>query len=295
MNRPARKLTMFLAALLILRAPRLFAQPSPAAVAAFNTYAHTVESRLAQQHRSPDNFLALDPAARARLRSGELLIEKISTPATPGALLHHWRATAFVPNIALPGDPKGRWGGNIGVPGDPKGRWGGNIGVPGDPKGRWGGNPTAAAFEHLLQNFSAYPQNFAPEILSSTVLSRSPTGTLLRLRTRQHHVITVVLDTTCDVTFAALDATHGYSISRSTRIDQITPTGDNGFLYRLNTYWTWEQRDGGLYLQLESLSLTRSIPRGLAWAVQPYLESIPRESLVFTLTSARNALQKTGN
>jgi hypothetical protein len=265
MNGSARKLALLLGTLLILRAPRLFAQASPAAIAAFNTYAATVESRLAQQHRSAANFLILpvDPAARTRLRSGELLIEKITTPSAPDALLHHWRATAFIPRA------------------------------------------TTADFEHLLQNFSAYPHNFAPQIVSSTVLSHTgvpgersvfagvttPDGTLLRLRTRQHHVITVVLDTTCDVTFAWLDTAHGYSISRSTRIDEITPAGDNGFLYRLNTYWSYEQRDGGLYLQIESLSLTRSIPHGLAWAVRPYLESIPRESLVFTLTSARNALR----
>ncbi|HTV09047.1 MAG TPA: hypothetical protein VMD97_08410 [Candidatus Aquilonibacter sp.] len=256
MNGLARKLALLFGSLPVLHTSRLFAQPTPAAVAAFNTYAASVESRLAQRHRFPDTFLVLpsDDAARARLRSGQLLIEKITTPTIPGALLHHWRATAFVPGA------------------------------------------TPAEFERLLQNFSAYPTYFAPQIVSSTVLSHTPEDTLLRLRTRQHHVITVVLDTTCDVTFAALDSTDGYSVSRSTRIDQITPTPsspdqDDGFLYRLNTYWTWEQRDGGLYFQIESISLTRSIPRGLAWAVQPYLESIPRESLVFTLTSARTALR----
>jgi hypothetical protein len=250
MTYATHKLALLVGALLLLRAPRLFAEASPVALAAFNTYARTVESRLARQHQSLENFLTLptDPAELTRLRSGQLLIEKITTPTTPDALLHHWRATAFVPNA------------------------------------------TAVDFERLLQNFSAYPHNFAPQIVSTTVLSHTPTDTIVRLRTRQHHVITVVLDTTVDVTFATLDPTHGYSISRSTRVDEISPAGDNGFLYRLNTYWTYEQRDGGLYLQIESLSLTRSIPRGLAWAVQPYLESIPRESLVFTLTSARNAL-----
>ncbi len=251
-----RHLSLFLGALLLLRTPRLFAQASPSALAAFNTYAAHVESRLAHQHRTPENFLALYPAARTRLRSGELLIENLTPASQPAdALLHHWRATAFIPNA------------------------------------------TSAAFERLLHDFSAYPHNFAPEILASTILTQSPTHTLLRLRTRQHHVITVVLDTTCDVTFASLDPTHGYSVSRSTRIDEITPAplspnSDNGLLYRLNTYWSWEQRDGGLYLQLESLSLTRAIPHGLAWALRPYLESIPRESLIFTLTSARNALHR---
>ena len=246
-----RKLSLLVGAVLLLNASHLFAEPSPTALAAFNTYTAQVESRLDRQHNSPDAFLALDPAALTQLRSGQLLIEHLPTPAASNALLHHWRATAFVPNA------------------------------------------TAADFERLLQNFTAYPHNFAPQIISTTVLSHTPTDTLLRLRTRQHHVITVVLDTTVDVTFTTLDAGRGYSISRSTHVDQITPSGDNGFLYRLNTYWTYEQRDGGLYLQIESLSLTRSIPRGLAWAVQPYLESIPRESLVFTLTSARNALCRT--
>lgn len=254
MNRITRNLSVLCGALLLLRAPRLFADPTPPAIATFNSYASTVESRLAQQHRTPNAFLVLDPATLTRLHSGELLIEHLTTPTTPDALLHHWRATAFVPDA------------------------------------------TPADFERLLRDFTAYPHNFAPQIVSSTVLSRTPTDTLLRLRTRQHHVITVVLDTTCDVTFASLDPAHGYSISRSTRIDEITPAPvssnqANGFLYRLNTYWTYEQRDGGLYLQIESLSLTRAIPHGLAWAVQPYIESVPRDSLVFTLTSARNALR----
>ncbi|HEV2577270.1 MAG TPA: hypothetical protein VGU25_08665 [Acidobacteriaceae bacterium] len=246
-----RHLSLFIGAFLLLRAPRILAEASPTALAAFNTYAGHVESGLAQRHHTPETFLELNPTQRARLRSGELLIENLTPASQPSdALIHHWRATAFVPNA------------------------------------------TPADFERLLRDFSAYPHNFAPEILSSTVLTSTPTHTLLRLRTRQHHVITVVLDTTCDVAFAALDPAHGYSISRSTRIDEITPSGDQGFLYRLNTYWSYEQRAGGLYLQLESLSLTRAIPRGLAWAVRPYLESIPRESLLFTLNSARNALRK---
>ena len=41
----------------------------------------------------------------------------------------------------------------------------------------------------------------------------------------------------------------------------------HGFMWRLNTYWTWEERDSGLYMQIESVSLSRSIPSGLGWMV----------------------------
>ncbi len=46
----------------------------------------------------------------------------------------------------------------------------------------------------------------------------------------------------------------------------------------------------GLYVQIESVSLSRAIPAGLGWALRPYVESVPRESLEFTLRSARDAI-----
>ena len=265
---PSRRLSMLLGLLLFLDSPRpLMAEPTHAAIAAFNAYCKSVEARLAQQHRSSASFLALaaDRAQEeAHLRTGELVIDQL-TPSTPtefpGALLHHWRGTAFAPGA------------------------------------------TAADFERLMRDFHAYPQHFSPQVLEATTLSQDGDHLQTWMRVRQHHVITVVMDTTYDVAFGQLDINHGYSISRSTRISEIdapgtasehalTPAEEHGFLWRLNTYWSYEQRDGGLYLQIEAVSLTRSIPHGLAWAIRPYIESIPRESLEFTLRSACNALRK---
>src|SRR5580692_12674302 len=76
------------------------AEPSPAAVSAFENYLRSVESRLTKQHQSTNGFLAppLSPQDEQRLRKGELIIQPI-TPLTglplPGALLHDWRGTAF--------------------------------------------------------------------------------------------------------------------------------------------------------------------------------------------------------
>jgi hypothetical protein len=61
-----------------------------------------------------------------------------------------------------------------------------------------------------------------------------------------------------------------------------------GFLWRLNTYWSWEERDGGLYMQLEAVSLSRDIPTGLEWVVGRFVKSVPRESLMFTLGRTRD-------
>jgi hypothetical protein len=248
--------------------PLLAAQPTPAATAAFSAYAGKIESRLAQQHQSRDTFLA--PEAKdssselAQLKAGELIIEQL-TPSTgaetSGSLLHHWRGTAFVPGAK------------------------------------------AADFERLTQDFQSYPRIFAPQIVRAKMLARTGDQVEASMRIRQKHVITVVLDTAYDIAYGQLDPQHGYSISRSTKISEVyapgtsaervlSPDEEQGFLWRLNTYWSYEEKDGGLYLQIEAVSLTRSIPYGLGWAIRPYIESIPRESLEFTLRSVCKALQQ---
>ena len=245
---------------------RARAEPTTAAVSAFADYVHSVESRLSQQHQSRNAFLAppLTPQDEQRLRKGELIIEPI-TPLTglplPGALLHDWRGTAFAAGAK------------------------------------------AADFERLMRNINAYPQSFSPQVLQAKVITQQGDHLQALMRIRQKHVLTVVLDTSYDITFGRLDAQRGYSISRSTKISEIDSPGsadehalssseEHGFLWRLNSYWTYEERDGGLYLQIESVSLTRSVPNGLNWIIQPFIEKIPRESLEFTLGSTCNALRK---
>ncbi len=46
----------------------------------------------------------------------------------------------------------------------------------------------------------------------------------------------------------------------------LYPEGDDhGFLWRTNTYWYARERDGGLDLELDSISLSRTSPLGLGW------------------------------
>ena len=259
MNRRRTILPSFVCGLLLLLVVnrRASAQPSPGALAGFQAQVSAIEGRLMRQHQAPSTFLAGTVSVQ-RLQTGDVVLEQLSPPDHPvGALLHHWRGTAFAPGA------------------------------------------TASEFERLLRDFNAYPQRFAPEVLEARVLGGGGDRLEASMRVRQKHVLTVVLDSTYDVSFGRLDAADGYSASRSTRIYELdphgqplSPTAEHGFLWRLNTYWTWEERDGGLYLQVESVSLSRAIPTGLGWALRPYVDSVPRESLEFTLRSACNALTK---
>jgi hypothetical protein len=258
-----RWLQTFGAVLLLAMAAALAAEePTPEALAGFQTYVDRVEARLAKQHGSEDSFLA--PVDRAPLQRGEIVIEQLS-PATgvelPGALIHDWRGTAFLPAATL------------------------------------------ADYERVLRDFKGYPRHWAPQVVRASVLQQQGEHYQVAMRMMQHHIFTVVLDATYDITFGRLDALHGYSISRSTKISEIDAAGtsreralnadeEHGFLWRMNTYWSYEERDGGLYIQIESITLTRSVPTGLGWAIGPFIESIPRQSLEFTLRATRDALKK---
>lgn len=237
-------------------------QPTPAAVAGFNDYVGRVEARLAGQHKSTDGFLA--PVDRARVRSGDVVIEHL-TPATtkelPGALMQDWRGTAFVP------------------------------GAKGED------------FERVMRNFEIFPRIYSPEVLKASVQTLGTNHYQVKMRVRQQHVVTVVMDMTYDTTFGRLDAEHGYSLSRSTQITEIDAAGtpqervlsvdeDHGYLWRLNNYWSYEEGDGGLYIQVESVSLSRAAPKGLGWMIGPFIKNVPRESLEFTVRATRDALKK---
>lgn len=258
-----------IALLLCIGSPSGCSQAPASAVRAFEQYTAKVDGRLAQQHRSADRFIAsAGSKSAAQLRQGELIIERLSPSGDadpPGALLHHWRGTAFVAGA------------------------------------------TVDDFERLMKNVGTYPQYFSPQVVRAQILTpysgAIPDRFSVSMRLRQKHVITAVMDTTYDVAFDRVDARHAYSISRSTRIDEIAAPGtsrervlaaaeEHGFLWRLNTYWSCEERDQGLYMQIESISLTRAIPTGLVWALRPYMDSVPRDSLQFTLGATIKALKQ---
>jgi hypothetical protein len=63
---------------------------------------------------------------------------------------------------------------------------------------------------------------------------------------------------------------------------------------RTNSYWKFEEKEGGVYIECESISLTRDIPTGLGWLIKPFVTSIPKESLEMTMGSTRAALAAPG-
>jgi len=115
-------------------------------------------------------------------------------------------------------------------------------------------------------------------------------------------VLTIVLDSEYAVRTKISADDRGSSISRGTHFWQVENPGtarerrrpegdDDGFLWRLNSYWSFVRARGGLFVECEAVSLTRDVPAGLGWLVVPLISEVPREKLAFTLRATMNELK----
>jgi len=257
--------------------PRLSAAPAPAGaelqnrtIQAFDRYVRLTEARL----NGNGPFLWIDslPEMKRRealdvVRRKELSIESLETRENgreidvPGGMIHHWVGTAFVPGATIQGALS------------------------------------------VLQNYNEHHRIYAPTVAASKLQSRDGDRFTFFLRFVMKKVITVVVNSDHEAVFRrpASDRAEGWI--HSTRIAEVenagTPTerekpvgDDGGYLWRLNTYWRLLARDGGLYIHCESVSLSRGIPMGFGWIVGPFVTSIPRESLTFTLETTRRQLER---
>lgn len=257
-----------LAAAIITSTPAAGAELHPATVAAFNRYVSVTES----QRTGAASFLWLDADDSARrgsredVRRGSLHIESLETREAgkgidiPDGMVHHWLGVVFVPGA------------------------------------------TVTQGLTLLQDYDRHADIYKPNVARSRLLSRKGDDFRLYLRFFMKKVITVVVNSEHEAHFVREDPTRAQSRVYSTRIAEVEhpdtpqerekPVGrDGGYLWRLNSYWRLLERDGGLYVQCESITLTRGIPFGFGWLVGPFVTSIPRETLTFTLETTRKTLQ----
>jgi hypothetical protein len=157
---------------------------------------------------------------------------------------------------------------------------------------------TAGEMLALLGDYGHFSTYYAPQVEWARAARLGFPHAVVNMRLRDHFV---VLDSTYSVESALSAPDRGYSISRSTRIQEVQNAGtarehklppgdDDGFLWMLNSYWDFVQVPGGLFIECEAVSLTRDIPAGFGWLITPLLQRFPLESLRFTLSATGRAL-----
>ena len=250
-----------------------FVELREATLRSFRDYIAKVEQRN-QASLQGGNFLWIDDlgadaknSAYTRLKMDEVVMQRVTpngkTAEISGGMIHDWQGIVFIPGAKL--------------------------------------DQVLA----VLQDYNNHAKYYAPDVERARIDSRDGDHFRVFMRFRRHKVVTVVLNTEQDITYFRDSPTRAHSRSTATRIREVanpgasderekSPNEDNGFLWEMETWWRMEERDGGVYVQNEAVTLTRDIPTGLGWLIEPFVTSIPKETLEFTLGATRRAVLARG-
>ncbi|HEX3371902.1 MAG TPA: hypothetical protein VHS08_05260, partial [Candidatus Acidoferrales bacterium] len=261
-----RKMVGLLGILLIAEATAAHAtELKPETAATFDRYVRAMEARM-DEDIGRDQFLVVDrlPGTRRaeayeQLKNGQVYIEAMSAREgdrpikAPSGLIHHWAGVIFIPNATF--------------------------------------NEVTA----VLRDYDCHEDTYKPQIRKSKLLERNGDESKIYFQFFNHSIVTVILNANFDVRDTQFGPGRFQTVSRSTRIAEVenadspnehekTVGNDHGYMWRLYTYWRIEEKDGGVYVQNESVSLSRPVPALLAFVVNPLVKSIPRSVLIHLLT-----------
>jgi hypothetical protein len=239
-------------------------QLKPRTLESFDSYIREAEAAMEREIRGRGPFLwsETSPERARQVQAGEVIAEFWSGrgPAKiPSGLIHDWIGAARAPGTTL--------------------------------------KATLA----LIQDYDNHSNVYKPEVIASKLIKRRGNDFQIYLRLLKKKILTVILDTDHRVQYRRINQTRWVCWSHTTRIAEVqnagkpgekvlAPDAGYGFLWRLNSYWRFEERDGGVELECRAISLSRDVPLGLGWLIEPIIQKLPKESLIHTLECTRQAL-----
>ena len=248
------------------------AELKPKTREAFDRYVKVTEARMETEVESEAPFLWVDrlpdadrAEAYARLRAGELVIERLETRETgkkikvPDGKIHHWIGTVLLPGVTL------------------------------------------ERTLETVQDYDRWYEIYEPNVRQSRLLHHDGSRFKVYLQVVIRKVVTVVLNTEYDIEYGHLDDHHAFARSFSTRIVEVEHPGtmeerekpegqDRGFLWRMRNYCLFEERAGDTYMQCEAVSLSRGIPVLLKVFIRPFVNGIPKSVFTFMMEATRTRL-----
>jgi len=228
-------------------------------------YIQAKQTRLTQSAEPAQPFLRVDdhPAKRQMLREGRVLVwpgTRGGTMSVPSGLIHDWVGTIFIPDA------------------------------------------TVDQVVAVVRDFDNYKDHYKPWVIGSKLLRHEGNDYEFRLRfERKVLVVTATIDCTFREQFVALGPDRAWARSLSTSAQEVEHPGEadehalpdrsgNGYLWRLGAESRFEAADGGVYLELEAVGLSRDIPTTLRWLLEPIIGSLSRSALEESLRQTRQAV-----
>jgi hypothetical protein len=235
---------------------------------AWNAYlekTQNFEERTAGDH--PFLWLEESPDRVARVRRGEVVFAPVvghGTATVPHGLIHDWIGAIFIPGATL--------------------------------DDLWA----------VIHDYDDYAHLYKPVVKSSRTLACADTSQEFQMVWhRKVLFVSAALDGRYQARDVVLDPHRGYNVAEAVEIREIQrygrnderllpPDTGNGFIWRIRSITRYEERDGGVYLELQAMALTRNIPASVAWIVNPVVNHLSITSLTVTLRQTRDAVIAAG-
>lgn len=266
-----RTVSMSLAVAILAGAPGLSSavELQSGTMQAWDNYVRSADAAMRARASGQRPFLWADEAGdrRARLRRGEILVAPVSARGTygvPDGLIHDWIGAVFIPNATVEG---------------------------------------LVAVAH---DYGRYKEFYKPAVVDSKLLACTGKDRRYSM-TWQRKVLFVnaAIEGQYQVHDFVVDERRGYSITATTRMQEIEDYGQSdqhllppgqgsGFIWQLHSIVRYEERDGGVYLEMEAMALTRDIPASLRWVVKSVVNHLSMDSLMTSLRETRDAVGSLG-
>ena len=156
-----------------------------------------------------------------------------------------------------------------------------------------------------VRDYDKYKLFYGPSVSKSKMLSRNGSQDRFSMMLVNKSLVSKTsLDSDYESSYVRVDDQRWYSISQTIRMQEVENSGTaeqrmlpedkgTGLIWRLMSVSRFEERDGGVYIELEAVALSRDVPPALRWLVTPVVRRVSKSSLSTSLqqTSAAVHLQ----
>jgi hypothetical protein len=213
-------------------------------------------------------FLWVDqvPDRVRRVRAGSILVSSVGEPnpkPVPSGLIHDWIGATFIPDATL------------------------------------------EDVLYVARDYGHYKEFYKPTVIDSRSLgAEGSCDEYSMLVVNKAVVAEMALDTEYRACYFQLDDRRVSNTAYTTRVQEIRhygrpdeeellPNQGSGYIWRLYSIARFEERDGGVYVELEAIVLSRDIPVAVRWLVNPIVRSVSKNSLLSSLSQMKEAVRPT--
>jgi len=238
----------------------------PATLRAWEEYVESANMRMEQRLSPGKTFLWVDeaPDRLARVRAGEIIVSPVGPQnprRAPSGLIHDWFGAMFIRNASI--------------------------------------KDVLA----VLGDYGRYKEFYQPTVIDSKAIATGEAKDRFSILLRsKSFFLKTALDTDYESWYVRVDERRGYSVSRSTRVqeieeygapsERILPEGEgHGILWRLFGITRYLERDGGVYIELEAIGLSRDIPASVRWVAEPIVRRVSQGSILTSLQQTEHAVR----